>query len=147
MQTKIPQMDSLQKSLISSAHEHEPPEQQSVSDYSERAASQRRNTGKASSRWFASRFHFAFYKNQELLFRMILQDTTYVVAADEKVAPLSSVLQGAFQGFLKMLAAYVLLTRHIKCHYSFSHDSLLLLIRLASSRPSRPVFARCMSDL
>ncbi|KAH4062819.1 hypothetical protein HBI62_232130 [Parastagonospora nodorum] len=46
MQTKIPQMDSLQKSLISSAHEHEPPEQQSVSDYSERAASQRRNTGK-----------------------------------------------------------------------------------------------------
>ncbi|KAH6201694.1 hypothetical protein HBI42_218810 [Parastagonospora nodorum] len=46
MQTKIPQTDSLQKSLISSAHEHEPPEQQSVSDYSERAASQRRNTGK-----------------------------------------------------------------------------------------------------
>ncbi|KAH5057761.1 hypothetical protein HBI73_214190 [Parastagonospora nodorum] len=152
MQTKIPQMDSLQKSLISSAHEHEPPEQQSVSDYSERAASQRRNT--ASSRWFASRFHFAFYKNQELLFRMILQDTTYVVAADEKVAPLSSVLQGAFQGFLKMLAAYVYLldsilssAAFIKCHYSFSHDNLLLLIRLASSRPSRPVFARCMSDL
>ncbi|KAH3904542.1 hypothetical protein HBH56_232300 [Parastagonospora nodorum] len=135
MQTKIPQMDSLQKSLISSAHEHEPPEQQSTAPL------------RPSSRWFASRFHFAFYKNQELLFRMILQDTTYVVAADEKVAPLSSVLQGAFQGFLKMLAAYVLLTRHIKCHYSFSHDSLLLLIRLASSRPSRPVFARCMSDL
>ncbi|KAH6445317.1 hypothetical protein HBI57_233300 [Parastagonospora nodorum] len=142
MQTKIPQMDSLQKSLISSAHEHEPPEQQSTAPL------------RPSSRWFASRFHFAFYKNQELLFRMILQDTTYVVAADEKVAPLSSVLQGAFQGFLKMLAAYVYLldsilssAAFIKCHYSFSHDNLLLLIRLASSRPSRPVFARCMSDL
>ncbi|KAH3967308.1 hypothetical protein HBI38_220410 [Parastagonospora nodorum] len=60
--------------------------------------------------WFASRFHFAFYKNQKLLFRMTVQDTTYVVAADEKFdIPVSKLPTRRVRGaYSKLIIDYVL---------------------------------------